>query len=115
MRRGLSQARPQLLPDLRFTFHGSSERSESAAQGRAGEKSDFFSILLENSGEDEVRDTSEESRRRQRHHPSQDHVTHGRPAHTVPVFEQADSDNAGPANISGGAGKSERTGKENQS
>src|SRR6267143_2793555 len=110
MRRGLSQARPQLLADLRFTFHGSSERSESAAQGRAGEKSDFFSILLEHSGEDKVSDTGEESRRRQRHHPSQDHVTHGRPAHAVPVFEQADSDNGGAADMSGRDWQSERTG-----
>jgi hypothetical protein len=54
---------------------------------------DFFSILLEHSGEDEVGDTSEESRCRQCYHPSQDHVTHGRPAHGRPAFEQAYSDN----------------------
>ena len=54
---------------------------------------DFFYSLLENFGEDEVSDTSEESRRWYRHHPSQDHVANRRPAHAVPAFEKADSDN----------------------
>ncbi len=80
----------ELLSDAR-TLHG--KWRVLARRGWAGEKSDFFSILLERSDEDEVGDTREESRRRQRHHPSQDHVTHGCPPNTVPAFEQADSDN----------------------
>ena len=48
-------------------------------------------ILLENFAEDEISDTSEESRRWQRHHPGQDHVANRRPAHTVQAFEKADS------------------------
>jgi hypothetical protein len=48
-------------------------------------------ILLENFAEDEISDTSEESRRWQRHHPGQDHVANRRPAHAVQAFEKADS------------------------
>lgn len=49
-------------------------------------------IPLENSGEEEVCDTSEERRRRQRHHPGQGHIANRRPAHAVQAFEKADSD-----------------------
>ena len=57
------------------------------------------SILLENSGEDQVGNTSEESRRWQRHHPSQDHATNRRPAYGVQAFEKADSDNGRAADV----------------
>ena len=60
-----------------------------------------MNILLENPGEDEVRDTSEESRRWQRHHPSQDHAANRRPAHAVQVFAKADSDNGRAADMGG--------------
>jgi hypothetical protein len=99
-----------------------SKRSGDAYSVRYGELpsekrtslADSFSILLEKSDEDEVSDTSEESRSWQLHHPSQDHVTHGRPAQGVPAFEKADSDNGGAAHVSGRDRQPERTGDENQ-
>ena len=75
---------------------------------------DSFGNMLEKSDEDQVSGTSEKSRRWQRHYPSQDHVTHGCPAHAVPAFEKAESDNGGAADVSGRDRQAERTGDENQ-
>src|SRR6266550_6386525 len=103
-------------------LQGRSKRSGDAYSVRYGELpsekrmllADSFSILLEKSDEDEVSDTSEESRSWQLHHPSQDHVTHGRPAQAVPAFEKADSDNGGAVHVGGRDRQPERTGDENQ-
>ena len=96
-RRAVPQARPQQAKRRCILC---SVRGAQPSETRMS-LADSCSILLEKSDEDEVSDTSEESRRWQRHYPSQDHVTHGRPAHAVPAFEKANSDNGGAADVSG--------------
>jgi hypothetical protein len=59
-----------------------------------------WSGSLENSGEEQVGNTSEETRCRQCQHPGQDHATHGRPAYVGQALEQADANDRRAADVS---------------